>query len=555
MADFWRVATGNWDALLSWSQIGSGGAAGVGNPTAADNAIFDTNTPSGTHTINVAATCLNFDLDKPSSGTLSFAGSSALAISGNLIVRSATNISRGTYTGAITFNATSAGFTIQSNGLTWASAFTFAPSSGTSGAWTLQDAFSTTGTLTHTAGTLDTGGFSVTSSTNACSNANTRTLTITNSTWTTTATGTFWTTATTTGLTLNVSGSTIVNNATGARTPNFAAAVNNVSIGGNNTVTTSGGPAIFGGVLDFTGYTGQWQNSAQTLKGNVIFGAGMTTEAGSSVATFSPTSGTVTIDTKGVAWNQPITVNAAGATVQLINNDLDTGSHAFILTAGTFDLNSKSFSCTTNTSSNANARTIAFGTGGVFMVTAAAGGTVWNMATSTNAAITGTGTIKITCNSATQKSFSGGGLTYPNLWIADAGAGEARLVGSSNFADIKVDDGRGMFPTAGTTTHYTSLTVNGTAGLGITIASANGSTSTHALVKDGADVVSGDYLTISHSVATPANTHYAGANSTNNQGTATAGSGWIFTVPPSSRPVKMAGNWGGFAGRSGGFAG
>jgi hypothetical protein len=54
------------------------------------------------------------------------------------------------------------------------------------------------------------------------------------------------------------------------------------------------------------------------------------------------------------------------------------------------------------------------------------------------------------------------------------------------------------------------------------------------LTKTGGGVISSDYLNIQHSVASPANTWYAGANSTNNQATATAGSGWIFTVPPAT---------------------
>ncbi|OGZ02655.1 MAG: hypothetical protein A2946_00230 [Candidatus Liptonbacteria bacterium RIFCSPLOWO2_01_FULL_53_13] len=59
-------------------------------------------------------------------------------------------------------------------------------------------------------------------------------------------------------------------------------------------------------------------------------------------------------------------------------------------------------------------------------------------------------------------------------------------------------------------------------------------TGTHSLVKTGSGAVSADYLSVQHSIATPTRTWFAGSNSTNNQGTATAGSGWYFTpVPPS----------------------
>ena len=45
-------------------------------------------------------------------------------------------------------------------------------------------------------------------------------------------------------------------------------------------------------------------------------------------------------------------------------------------------------------------------------------------------------------------------------------------------------------------------------------------TGTHALTKTGGGVISGDYLNIQHSVASPADTWYAGTHSTNNQATA-----------------------------------
>jgi hypothetical protein len=58
---------------------------------------------------------------------------------------------------------------------------------------------------------------------------------------------------------------------------------------------------------------------------------------------------------------------------------------------------------------------------------------------------------------------------------------------------------------------------------------------TYAFVKSGSGIVNCDYLNIAHSVATPANTWYAGVNSVNSQSFSVAGSGWNFTVPSSSR--------------------
>lgn len=81
----------------------------------------------------------------------------------------------------------------------------------------------------------------------------------------------------------------------------------------------------------------------------------------------------------------------------------------------------------------------------------------------------------------------------------------------------------------------TDLTATGTAGNEITIDSSN--TSTHALVKAGGGTISCDYLIIQHSVASPSSTWYAGTNSTDNQAVSTAGSGWIFTAPPSTSNI------------------
>lgn len=81
--------------------------------------------------------------------------------------------------------------------------------------------------------------------------------------------------------------------------------------------------------------------------------------------------------------------------------------------------------------------------------------------------------------------------------------------------------------TAGTTQTVTTFTVSGTAGNLITINSTT--TATHALTKSGGGTITCNYLSVQHSVATPSNTWYA-LNSTNNQGVATAGSGWLFSL-------------------------
>jgi hypothetical protein len=155
MADrFWVGGNGNWDATTTtnWSTT-SGGAGGASAPTSADDVYFDAGSDAGgafTVTIGTGAVCRDI-----TAGSLDFvmtlAGSAAWAISGSLTFP-ATNLTR-TYTGAITFNATTTGKTITTNGVQpTTGAITF---NGIGGEWTLGSALTTGGAITLTNGTLD----------------------------------------------------------------------------------------------------------------------------------------------------------------------------------------------------------------------------------------------------------------------------------------------------------------------------------------------------------------------------------------------------------------
>jgi hypothetical protein len=138
------------------------------------------------------------------------------------------------------------------------------------------------------------------------------------------------------------------------------------------------------------------------------------------------------------------------------------------------------------------------------------------MATSTNASITGTGTIKVTGSGTGQNTFQGGGLTYPNLWIARGTAtGGVNITGANTFTDIK-DDGTGThsntFPNS--TTTVTSFTVANTSNLTSLIrtgASGNWTLSC-------ANAINTNYITPSNCIFTGGGTWHAGANSTDGGG-------------------------------------
>ena len=151
---YWVGGTGTWDGFTAtnWSDT-SGGAGGAIAPCALDDVVFNSasNATGYTVTINTGAVCRDLTIAGPASGNVTVAGSGVLGVFGSLTLP-ATGITR-TYTGAITFRATTTGKTITTNGVTLASAITF---NGVGGKWTLQDAFSTSGNITFIAGELDT---------------------------------------------------------------------------------------------------------------------------------------------------------------------------------------------------------------------------------------------------------------------------------------------------------------------------------------------------------------------------------------------------------------
>jgi len=207
MANRFLVATGNWNSNDTWSDT-DGGAPGASFPVAGDNAYPTAASGAVTLTVNVSSACADFDCD---GFTGTWAGSSALNIGGSFRLGAA--MTR-TYTGTLTYNATSTGKTITCNSVVLASPVVF---NGVGGGWTCADAFNTgANLLTLTNGALDTNGKTVTISQMSSNNSNSRSLTLGASTLNVSGTGNSWIATAT--LTLNAGTSTI--NLTGS-TANF----------------------------------------------------------------------------------------------------------------------------------------------------------------------------------------------------------------------------------------------------------------------------------------------------------------------------------------------
>lgn len=164
--------------------------------------FFDANSGAVTVTVSATANCANLDF---TGFTGTFAGTSSLNVYGSFTL--ATGMTR-TYTGTLTFKATTTGKTLTFNGKTTGSAtVTF---DGVGGGWTLQDAWdlstSVSPTLTLTNGALDTNGQTVTTQNFIITGTATRTLTLGASVINLTST---WNATTTTGLTFNANTSSI----------------------------------------------------------------------------------------------------------------------------------------------------------------------------------------------------------------------------------------------------------------------------------------------------------------------------------------------------------
>lgn len=173
---YWVGGTGSWDATTTHWSATSGGASGASVPTLSDDVIFDTlsNATLYTVTLTTAPVCRSVTIGAPATGAVTVAGSAAWSIYGSLTI-AATGVTR-TFTSAITFAATTTGFTITTNGVALASAIVL---NGAGGGWTLGSALTTTGAFTLTQGAFDTANFNLTTSGNFVSTgALTRSLTL-----------------------------------------------------------------------------------------------------------------------------------------------------------------------------------------------------------------------------------------------------------------------------------------------------------------------------------------------------------------------------------------
>lgn len=281
--------------------------------------------------------------------------------------------------------------------------------------------------------------------------------------------------------------------------------------------------------INWTGVTDTpaWaKTTSSTVYGSITMVSGMTNSGTTNITMQGR--GSFTFTSAGLTWSNPLIIEMVGGTLTL--QDALASGASFSLNNGTFNCNNFNLQASSFNSSGSLTRTATMGSGTHTFTTGSSG--IWVTVTTTNLTFNAnTSTIIFTSTAA--KTFNAGGLTFNNVRFAHGAGTAAITIAGSNTFNTFEDTGtaaHSILFTAGTTQTITTWAVSGTAGNLKSIDSTT--TATHALVKAGGGTVSADYLNIQHSVATPATTWYAGANSTDNQAVATAGSGWIFTAPP-----------------------
>ncbi len=382
-----RSGGGSWATDATWS-LSSNGPADTTAPTAADNVFLDAS--SGAITIGAAAACRSLNCTGYTNtlthnaftlsigdGTAGTGNVALLFVAGMTYTISSATVSIINYvsTSATVQTVTTAGKTVAST--------TF---SGVGGSWQLTDNLSAgaTSVLIISGGTFDANGSNVTFGTFNSSGSIVRTITMGNGTWTFSGNNaTIVNTGTVTNFTLNRGNPIICN---------YSGSIGTRAISTNGTdaqvfdfnITAGTDSITFINIrdLDFTGFAGTWTNSAGTHYGSLTVSTGMTVGAGSSLRSFTHTSGTKTLTSNTKTLDFPITMNGAGGTLQLADNLVLGSTRTLSLNQGTFDANGKNVTTGLLSSTGSGVRTITMGVG-TWTVTGN-NGTVWTTATITN---------------------------------------------------------------------------------------------------------------------------------------------------------------------------
>ncbi len=416
MADrYWVGGAGNWNDTAKWS-TSSGGAGGASVPGAADNAIFDINSDTGTNftaTVNASFTIANLTFT-------SVDRLITLGTAGNLTVTGATTIS--------------------------ANAPASPPTTGM-----LVSGNASLGAITLNSGLLNIDGNTVTAVTFSSGANDIRTFDFGTN-------GNINITGNNTTVWNFVLIGTPVVSGTGAINLTYSGgvgtrSVNNFTLSGNPNVNVTAGTdsvqiAVNIGSLNFTGFSGTWVNiSSLTINGSLTVSTGMTVGSGTNGVAIGATG---TITSNGKTLDFPLTISAPSSTVSLGDN-LNLGLKTLSVIRGTFTTTASNFSITARalTSDTSNTRSILLN-GSTVTVGALAAGISFSFG-STLTFDAGTSSIIVThpdgaissnvntifynvtfSSSSTGTRTITGNLTFNNLTLTASATGLSKLYLSGN---------------------------------------------------------------------------------------------------------------------------
>jgi hypothetical protein len=189
--------------------------------------------------------------------------------------------------------------------------------------------------------------------------------------------------------------------------------------------------------LTFTGFTGTFTGtSTLAISGGLTLVASMTRTFTGAVTFDSTSANIITSNTKDL--NSNITFNGVGGSWQLADNFVTGSTRTVALTTGTLDINGKTFTGGSFSSTNSNTRTVAFGIGGKFIATRD-NNAIWNTSTSTGWTVTGDAIVEATYSGATgTRSFNGGATSETNSisLLVSAGTDTLSIQGNVRNFDL-----------------------------------------------------------------------------------------------------------------------
>lgn len=556
---YWVGGTGTWNttSTTNWSAT-SGGAGGASVPTTADAVIFNSASSAGNYTVTIGANvnCLTFNAAGPASGTatITMSGAFTLTVAGATFDVAATGVAFGGTTGIITCSTTTS-LTITTNNISIPWALNFANAGSTPKTINFGSAFDNSGfsgtvfglSCANASGnfTLNFNGYNVTTSSYRNQSGSTATLNF-GSTGALYCTGLATNPVSATCSIGNPNASTSITGSkniyltrsaakplltfdftspstcTKANSFNFII-INNGTSNTSNLVCDNFDSSLATGISQFAINSNQ-STFPSKIFGNVDLGAYNLQFANMAFLN----SGTQTISSSGgklffTSSTSTLGITFGASTTLQLQSAISIGGAAaktVFHTQGTVDLNGYTLtveSPITAQSTGTTSRTIAFGTNGSLVFSAA---TSPFTASGSSLSTTGTGTISLTSGSA--KTFAGGGFSYPT--INQGGTGALTITGSNTFSNItNTTQPATVTLEFGSTNTFSNFSLSGTSGNLITLNST--SVSSQATVSKSSGTVDAYFMSIQDSSATGGATWnaYSSTDAGNN-------TGWNFPV-------------------------